>query len=253
LPIALKDDSLFLFESFTHHENIEIDMSAVKYVFSCITSTTLPFRGRVILFLACMMLNLSPAWGNEADAASKFPSVYEKPQIHNETSPDGTPGIRAYFQVEAETDVIYQTLCDSTRFPEFMPDSREVCILESGPNYQIGCFSGVVGFINSKLTLKRVCDDATHCISWSMLEGIPRSMTGYWLIENEPNSKGSLVTYVSYVDAGPLLPDGVVRNLLRSNINQTVANLRKRVKSDGTWMSAEYLKRYRKTKKPFQN
>jgi carbon monoxide dehydrogenase subunit G len=86
-----------------------------------------------------------------------------------------------------------------------------------------------------------------------MLEGIPRSMTGYWLIENEPNGKGSLVTYVSYVDAGPLLPDGVVRNLLRSNINQTVANLRKRVKSDGTWKSAEYLKRYRKTKKTLQN
>lgn len=195
----------------------------------------------------CLFIPLTMIAPSTVEAGLSFGSIPSsgEVQISDETAPDGTPGIRAVFWMEAEADVVYQTLRDSQHFPEFMPDTRKVFVLESGPDYQIACFSGVVGFINSDLTLKRVYDDTTRRISWSLISGLPREMTGFWLVEKDPHRSGSFVMYTSYVAKDFWFPDGIVRGLLRNNINKTAASLRKRVESGGNWKSEEYLRRER--------
>jgi ribosome-associated toxin RatA of RatAB toxin-antitoxin module len=164
-------------------------------------------------------------------------------QLSSERMADGKTAIKAVFRIIAAPEAVYETLRDAARFPEFMPDTREVRIVETGPGYQIAYFWGGAGLFESKLTLKREYDDRRQRISWSLVSGRPRAVTGFWQIEKEPARQGAVVTYVNHIDAGIWIPDAVARAFIRKDIDHMAANLRKRVLSGNVWKSEEYLKR----------
>lgn len=164
-------------------------------------------------------------------------------QISNERMADGKTAIKAIFRINAAPGAVYETLRDATRFPEFMPDTREVRIEETGPGYQIAYFHGGEGLFESNITLKRAYDDRSCRISWSLVKGRPRAVTGFWQIEKASDGSGAVVTYVNHIDAGTWIPDAIARAFIRKNISQIAENLRKRVLSGNTWKSEEYLRR----------
>jgi ribosome-associated toxin RatA of RatAB toxin-antitoxin module len=166
--------------------------------------------------------------------------------LSNEITPDGQTAVQAVFDVDADADAVYRVLRDAERFPEFMPDTKEVRILESGPGYQITHFWGGKGVFESRLTLKRTLLDTDRKISWSLIEGRPRAVTGYWHVEQAPDGRGSRVTYLNHIDVGGWIPEAMVRHFVKQSLHAMAANLRKRVDSGGVWQSAEYLERTRR-------
>jgi len=167
----------------------------------------------------------------------------EKGQLSAERMADGRTAVKAIFRIAASPAAVYETLRDAARFPEFMPDTREVRILEAGPGYQIAYFWGGEGLVESKLTLKREYDDRRQRISWNLVKGRPRAVTGFWQVEEQTAGQGAVITYVNHVDAGAWIPDTIARAFIRKDIDQMAENLRKRVLSGGVWKSEEYLRR----------
>jgi ribosome-associated toxin RatA of RatAB toxin-antitoxin module len=163
--------------------------------------------------------------------------------IKNEKQKDGKKCIKATFSLNADPDLVYNTLCNVEKFPEFMPGSSKVKILEKGENYQVVKFSGKKGILSADIIMKRIIDKKNRKINWNLVDGPMRNVSGYWLVEKDKkNDSLTVVHYSNHVDAGILLPGFMVRKHLHEDIKRMVPNIRKRVESRGTWISEEYRK-----------
>ena len=171
--------------------------------------------------------------------------------ITNEKSEDGKKFITTVFNIEADTELVYITLRNVEKFPEFMPGSAEVKILENGSNYQVVKFSGSRGFLSADIVMRRTIDDNNKRIEWKLVEGPLSEVCGYWRVERDNKKKSvAIVHYSNYVDAGALIPGFLVRKYLYEDIKKMVPNIKKRVESGGTWMSDEYLEKTKVSSPP---
>jgi ribosome-associated toxin RatA of RatAB toxin-antitoxin module len=187
--------------------------------------------------LCFTLMSLVPHQGlcSRSDTTSRAEGV----KVTEEKMPSGRVAIQAVFRIDAPPDRVYKTLRDASRFPEFMPGTKEVRIVESGEGYQVASFRGGSGLFESTLVMKR-----------TLVKGRVREMKGFWLVQEAEEQGVSLVTYRNYVDAGALIPDAIVREYLKKDITPMAAALRKRVLSGGTWRSEAYLNASRETRAP---
>ena len=165
--------------------------------------------------------------------------------ITNEKRADGKKAVTAVFSVNADPELVYHTLRDVERFPEFMPGSAAVKMLEKKAGYQVVKFSGSRGLLSADIVMKRIIDDKNRKIEWSIVDGPPKEVSGYWSVGS--NDNGSIVHYSNYVDAGLLIPGFLVRKYLIEDIQRMVPNIIRRIESGGTWLSGEYLEKMKNT------
>ena len=197
---------------------------------------------KTVIFSLFLFLNVNPVYSKGNESSSQDISHFKGLKISNEKVGSGKTGLKAIFRMKAGPDVVYKTLRDVRRFPEFMPYAQEVRILKSGPGYNIIQFLGGNGLFKTDIIVKQVFDDADRRISWSLVKGnTARAVEGFWDVEKDQSGLGSLVTYLNYVNVGTFIPDFITRYYLKNDINHMVRNLRKRVNSGGTWKSEEYL------------
>jgi ribosome-associated toxin RatA of RatAB toxin-antitoxin module len=161
---------------------------------------------------------------------------------------DARTALRAAFHVHGDVDDVYRTLRDAERFPEFMPGTHEVIVLEDSAEFQIVSFKGGRGLFATEVVLRRTSDDQQRRISWSLVRGSLKSSDGFWSVEPDTHCGTALVTYFNIVDAKLPLPARVIHSFLRRNIEETAECLRQRVASNGMWQSDTYLKRRAKSR-----
>jgi ribosome-associated toxin RatA of RatAB toxin-antitoxin module len=161
---------------------------------------------------------------------------------------DAHTALRASFLVRGDVDDVYTTLRDAEKFPEFMPNTDEVQVLERAQDHQIVSFKGSSGLFKSEIVLRRVADDRSRRISWNLVRGSLKSSDGFWAIEHDPMCGASRVTYSNTVDAKLPVPARFVHSFLRKSIEDTAVSLRRRVASGGTWQSEEYCRRLKKSR-----
>jgi len=205
-----------------------------------------PLRWLIPLCFSLMTLGPHQSLCSRSDTTPLAEGV----RITEEKMPEGRVAIQAVFRIDAPPDQVYKTLRDVSRFPEFMPGTREVRILESGEGYQVASFLGDGGLLESNVVMKRILADTERRISWTLVEGRAREMKGFWLVREAEEKGGTLVTYRNYVDAGALIPGAIVREYLKKGVPPMVAALRKRVLSGGTWRSEAYLNASRGAREP---
>jgi len=193
----------------------------------------------VFLVMVVHLLLPVPGLAQECADACQMPAT-DGPRITEETAPNGKTAVKAVFFIPGDPNLVYAILKDASRFPEFMPDTLEARIIESAEDYHVADFTGSNGLIQSRFVMRRIFADHERKISWTQVEGSAREVQGSWVVKAE--NGGSTVTYWSVVDAGALVPDGLVRAYQKDSIPPMVANLRLRVHSGGTWKSENYLK-----------
>ena len=102
--------------------------------------------------------------------------------IRNEKSEDGKKFVTTVFNLEADPELIYITLRDVEKFPEFVPGSAQVKILESGNNYQVVKHSGSRGLLSADIVMRRIIDNNKR-LEWKLVDGPPWEVSGYWHVE----------------------------------------------------------------------
>ena len=190
----------------------------------------------LFVFILLLSVQLLPCSANEV-----FDS---RLVITNEKRDDGKKVVKSVFFIKADPEKVYRTLRDVENFTEFMPGAAEVEILEKGHDYQVVKFSGSRGLLSADIVMKRIIDDKNRRIDWVLVDGPPQEVSGCWCVEEDSKSKSAaVVRYSNYVDAGTLIPEFLVRKYLSKDIKRMVPNIIKRVESDGTWVSDDYLKK----------
>ena len=197
---------------------------------------------RIILIFHIIITLISGSFATYATDKSSDTNLV----ITSEKRDDGKKFITAVFNLNADSDLVYNTLREVKKFPEFMPGSADVELIENDKNIQIVKFSGSRGFLSGDILMKRIFNEKNKIIEWSLVEGPLREVCGSWRVEKDNKKETITVVYYStYVDAGLLIPGFLVRKYLNEDIQRMVPNIKKRVESGGLWMSDEYIEKIR--------
>ena len=203
----------------------------------------MPLRNLLIMCLCWHALAPWMSVCQAEDTGPAAPGCDETVHFSRVAQADAHTALRASFLVRGDADAVYTTLRDAAKFPEFMPNTDEVTVLEQAEDHQIVSFKGSSGLFKSEVVLRRVADDRSRRISWSLVRGSLTSSDGFWAVEHDTMCGASRVNYSNTVDAKLPVPGSLVRSFLRKSIEDTAVSLRKRVSSNGTWQSEEYRKR----------
>jgi ribosome-associated toxin RatA of RatAB toxin-antitoxin module len=206
------------------------------------------FRRNLLILCLCWHA-LAPCHAVcRADDTPAAPGCDETVHFSRVAQADAHTALKASFLVRGDADLVYETLRDAEKFPEFMPNTDEVQVLEHAADHRIVSFKGSSGLFKSEIVLRRVADDRSRRISWNLIRGSLKSSDGFWSVEHDPACGASRVNYSNTVDAKLPVPASLVQSFLRKSIEDTAVSLRRRVASNGTWQSEEYRKRLKKSR-----
>jgi hypothetical protein len=107
-------------------------------------------KNSILIVLFMFLLPVSQAGMSSAQEKG------EGLDIKHEEREDGKKCVKATFILDGDPELIYNTLLQVEKFPEFMPGSAKVEILECGDNYQVVKFSGQRGMFSADIVMKRV-------------------------------------------------------------------------------------------------
>jgi ribosome-associated toxin RatA of RatAB toxin-antitoxin module len=140
--------------------------------------------------------------------------------------PDGG-GVVASFFVAAPAAVAREVLWETERFPEFMPGSRRVRLLEHSASRQVAEMVGGEGPISVRIVSERRLEP--RGIVWRSVGGDVKRNDGAWTFEPTPG--GTLVTYQVHLTPRGPVPGGVVTFLQKQALPAMIRAVRRRIEA----------------------
>ena len=142
------------------------------------------------------------------------------------------PSIENSVTIRAPLEKVYAIAKDVERFPEFMPDVKELMVLERDGNRVVTRWAGVIQQfkVTVRWTEEDVWNDEAHTCTFRQLEGDYDRLEGTWTFTAIPEGTcfRSEVTYEYNVPLlGPLVAR-VVKHLVSTNIQNLLEAVKRR-------------------------
>jgi ribosome-associated toxin RatA of RatAB toxin-antitoxin module len=132
-------------------------------------------------------------------------------QLEAVNSGDGLPGVRAQLTVTASRERIWATLLDYEHFPQIFSGIERMQVLEQGDRGATVEFWVDALLRRYRYVLRREYEVPQQRLRWTRVSGDLERIEGSWEIRDTPRSGVHLLIYESYVQAGGLVPSGVIR------------------------------------------
>ncbi len=157
--------------------------------------------------------------------------VAAAPLIEPVHDAEGTPGVKAVFDVDADADAVLELLWDVDRFLLIFPDIKELHV-ERRPDDRTVQVRFVVDAVVAKptYTLLRKIDRGQRTISWVNVAGDLDKIVGHWRIAPRASSSSApscTVTYQSVVDVGVPGANGMYRGLVMGKLEEMIGRVQK--------------------------
>jgi ribosome-associated toxin RatA of RatAB toxin-antitoxin module len=142
------------------------------------------------------------------------------------------PHIETEAFIPAPLDQVYAIAKDIERFHEFVPDVKNVTIVEQIPGGHISDWTGLVPKFNRTLKWREedLWDDAAHTCRFRALSGDWRQYEGVWSFEAVEGGTRTHMALDCEVDVPMIgaLIKGVIAKLTRENIDSILNGIRRR-------------------------
>jgi ribosome-associated toxin RatA of RatAB toxin-antitoxin module len=145
------------------------------------------------------------------------------------------PTIDLSIDINAHVDRVYAIAKDVEKFPDFMPDVKELEVMERKENQVVTRWVGVVPKFNVevKWTEEDTWNDAERTCHFRQLQGDYDHMTGVWKFTESPTG----TTFSSTMDyeynvpvVGPLIRS-VIKHLVTGNLQSLLSAIKRRAES----------------------
>ncbi len=185
---------------------------------------------KTVLGFSIAMFFALPAFGTPGTwSSADLAEIREKPRISRRGD-----GVTATFFVTADPRRAYRMLTDHARLPEFMPNMDSCRILKSGSDW------AEIEFRSSRgsMILRREFDPPTR-ITWKLVESsMLKKVEGSWHLD--PVEGGTILTYDSEVATRVPVPGFITNSIQQEALQSMIANVRRRIDSDGTWIKPDF-------------
>lgn len=144
------------------------------------------------------------------------------------------PRIESSIIINGPMDAVYECAKDIERFPEFMPDVKDVKIIERGENGRIVSeWSAYIPdfMMTVKWTEEDLWDDAAKCCDFTLVKGDYASYSGKWTFaeDNGGIRFDSIVDYEYDVPLIGALIKGLVQRKVQENVDQILKSVKEKI------------------------
>jgi ribosome-associated toxin RatA of RatAB toxin-antitoxin module len=139
---------------------------------------------------------------------------------------EGTPGLRASFDVDAEADLVLDLLWDVARFRTIFPDIKALDVVARPDPQTVDVRFFVDAVVATPTyTLRRSLDRPGRRVTWRSIAGDLKKVAGSWSVVAR-TAHGSRVVYESFVDTGLVGVSSVYRSLVLGRVEQMAGRVR---------------------------
>jgi ribosome-associated toxin RatA of RatAB toxin-antitoxin module len=149
--------------------------------------------------------------------------------IENVTNGGGVHGLRAAFLVKAPPEAVWNLLTDYERLREVLANVEELRVLEKNPQGARVHFRVRFALMDFQYTLERNYEQPGRRLTYRLVEGDFRSLSGEWALRKGPDDEHQLVVCESFVDVGFLVPAAWVRSRAADDLRETARRMRQRL------------------------
>jgi len=169
---------------------------------------------------------LAALLGAQAPSSPSSPSPAEGLDVVELADPEGVPGLRAIFVVDAPADVVLDLLWDVARFRSIFPDIKALDVVARPDDRTVDVRFFVDAVVATPTyTLRRSLDRGRRRVAWVSIGGDLKKIVGAWTVA--PVSPGrSRVIYESFVDVGVVGVSSVYRSVVVGRVEQMAARVR---------------------------
>ena len=165
-------------------------------------------------------------------AADSIAAVDKSIRIEDVTNEQGVKGLRATYQLAASREAIWDLLTNYDRFRETFNRIHNLEVINEDEQGAEVRFKIKVMFLSFDYTLQRDYLRPYELLTWHRTSGDFRQISGSWSILPGPGEGIHTVIFESFVDIGYLVPTALVRNRAATELENTVARIRARLKGN---------------------
>ncbi|MCD6309641.1 MAG: SRPBCC family protein [Candidatus Eremiobacteraeota bacterium] len=141
--------------------------------------------------------------------------------------------VKSSINVKADPEEVYKLARNMEEFPRYMPDVKEITVLERGENYTVTNWITEVEGTPITWKEKEIFDNSSLTISYRLIEGDLEKFQGEWhFIPVDEGTKVTLdVDYDFGVPAIEELMGPILKKKLEENCNMMLSSLKKKIES----------------------
>jgi ribosome-associated toxin RatA of RatAB toxin-antitoxin module len=151
--------------------------------------------------------------------------------IENLTNEVGVHGLRAAFLVKARPEAVWDLLTDYERLREVLANVEELRVLEKSPQGARVRYRVRFALMDFQYTLDRSYEQPGRRLTYRLVEGDFKSLSGEWALRKGPDDEHQLVVCESFLDAGFLVPTAWVRGRAADDLRETALRMRQRLEN----------------------
>lgn len=110
------------------------------------------------------------------------------------------PIVKQTVTIKAPAEGVYQVIKDVERYPQFIPEVKEVHIINGDPQGRITRWHAVIDGVAFRWTERDECDDARMMVKYRLVEGDLEKFEGEWRVEQD--GEGARVTLTVEYELG---------------------------------------------------
>lgn len=152
--------------------------------------------------------------------------------IENLTNEEGVHGLRAAFLVKARPEAVWSLLTDYTRLREVLANVEELQVLEESAQGARVRFRVRFALADFHYTLQRDYEQPGRRLTYRLVEGDFKSLSGEWALRKGPDDERQLVVCESFLDAGFFVPTAWVRSRAADDLRETARRMRRRLEEN---------------------
>lgn len=148
----------------------------------------------------------------------------------NQPDPEQRARVKAAILIDSPTPHVWNIMIDCEQAPDFVPGLRSCRVVRHEENSDIIEHRVKFSWYLPTITYRfRAQYRGLQKIEFTRVEGDLRELEGSWTLKQVDDGRKTIVVYSVYVDAGFLVPQWLVRRILRGNLPDLLLALRKRV------------------------
>lgn len=131
--------------------------------------------------------------------------------------------------INAPMDKCFAVIADVERYPEFLPEVKEIKVSNKKGNELDAHYKAeVIKVIKYTVHLKL---EAPNKISWTFVDGeFMKDNKGGWVLEDAGGGQ-TKATYTVEISVGPLVPKAVLTPLTETQLPKLLENFKKRIEA----------------------
>lgn len=142
--------------------------------------------------------------------------------------------IKEEVEIEAPSSIVYQVASDTEKFPEFIPDVKNIKILKKEDNKQITFWEANIDGINFKWEEEEVFYPDQLRLEYKLVKGDVDKFEGYWQVNSINDKKSKLILYLDFDINIPSLASLIlptIRFKVKKNIQLMLKSIKMKAES----------------------